>query len=40
MRRLIESLIIAPILATTAIATEPPKPEMCCFSWPTDCGRA
>jgi hypothetical protein len=25
MRRLFESLIIAPILATTAIATEPPK---------------
>ena len=27
MRRLIESLIIAPILATTAIAAEPPKPH-------------
>jgi hypothetical protein len=27
MRRLVESLIIAPILATTAIAAEPPKPH-------------
>ena len=29
MRRLIKSLIIAPILATTAIAAEPPKAPQC-----------